>query len=196
MGDYVPKEHMWLFGMSLNIFGSVMVNFGTNLMKSAHNLFDEEVVEEEDENNQNKKKSKSIFNSQNVWALGLTIFCVGCLINFASFAFAAQSLLAALGTVQFVSNVFFAKFVLGEKLTARIIVATLIIISGLLIAIMFSNHASENYTSEDLLHLYTPAYLIFLLFLVVLVIIVHITYVVYTKNEEAGTPLEGMYYSL
>jgi magnesium transporter len=192
MGDYIPKDRMWLFGMSLNIFGSVMVNFGTNLMKSAHNLFDEtEANEIEDSEDDEVKKKPSVFNSKNIWTLGLTIFSVGCLVNFASFAFAAQSLLAALGTVQFVSNVFFAKFVLGEVLTVRIVVATAIIVSGLLLAIMFSNHASETYTSQDLLDLYTPGYFLFLLLLVAVLVIVHSIYVLYTHNEDIGTPLQG-----
>lgn len=196
MGDYIPKDQMWLFGMSLNIFGSVMVNFGTNLMKSAHNLFEETEaneleIEEKMGDKLLNKKPKSMFNSKNIWALGLTIFCVGCLVNFASFAFAAQSLLAALGTVQFVSNVFFAKFVLGEVLTVRIVVATMIIVGGLLMAILFSNHASESYTSQDLMDLYTPGYFLFLVVLVVFLIIMHSVYLVYTRNEEAGTPLQG-----
>lgn len=191
MGDYIPKDHMWLFGMSLNIFGSVMVNFGTNLMKSAHNLFEESEAFEEDGDSSTTKKPTTMFNSKNIWVLGLTIFCLGCLINFASFAFAAQSLLAALGTVQFVSNVFFAKFVLGEVLTLRIVVATAIIVGGLLLAILFSNHASESYTSGDLIDLYTPGYFLFLIILIIILAIVHAVYVVYTHHEEAGTPLQG-----
>jgi hypothetical protein len=201
----VPKDQMWLFGMTLNIFGSVTVNFGTNLMKSAHNLFEESEGDMDEcgsgndsvqnsggKSNKTNKTKDSMFNSRNIWALGLTIFSVGCLVNFASFAFAAQSLLAALGTVQFVSNVFFAKFVLGEVLTVRIVVATCIIVSGLLLAILFSNHASDTYTSTDLLELYTPGYFLFLVLLVIVLIICHSIYLVYTHNEEAGTPLQGI----
>lgn len=189
MGEYIPEERMWLFGMSLNIFGSVMVNFGTNLMKSAHNLF--EVTEAQKDCKAKEEANKTFFNSHNVWALGLTIFCVGCLINFASFAFAAQSLLAALGTIQFVSNVFFAKFVLGETLTLRIVIATGVIVGGLLLAIIFSNHASETFTSEDLQALYTPTYFLFLGCLVVLLCFFQGTYMVYTHYDNIGTPLEG-----
>ena len=73
------------------------------------------------------------------WQIGIVVFILGNLANFASFGmqgndgytkdlhaiygilpvcsvgFAAQSLLAALGSVQFVSNVIFAYFVLKEK---------------------------------------------------------------------------------
>lgn len=80
------------------------------------------------------------------WQLGVALFIVGNMLNFLSFGpfslnrkgrhavfcgqntsslavpaagFAAQSLLAALGSVQFVSNVFFASLVLGEKVSSR-----------------------------------------------------------------------------
>lgn len=49
------------------------------------------------------------------WQIGVVVFIIGNLANFISFGFAAQSLLAALGSVQFVSNVAFASIVLKEK---------------------------------------------------------------------------------
>lgn len=45
----------------------------------------------------------------------MLLFSVGNLLNFASFAFAAQSLLSALGTVQFISNILFGRYVNREK---------------------------------------------------------------------------------
>lgn len=43
------------------------------------------------------------------WCCGAVLLVVGSLVNFASFGFAPQSLLASLGSVQFVSNVVFGK---------------------------------------------------------------------------------------
>lgn len=125
MMELFSEENIWIFGMVLNIFGSVMVNFGTNLMKSSHNISESKTTDRRD----------SMLTAGHIWAIGMSIFVVGSLVNFASFAFAAQSLLAALGTVQFISNVFFAKFILNEILTLRIILATLLIMFGLVIAI-------------------------------------------------------------
>mmetsp|Transcript_10913 Transcript_10913/g.11332 ORF Transcript_10913/g.11332 Transcript_10913/m.11332 type:complete len:497 (-) Transcript_10913:237-1727(-) len=174
---------LWLLGMFMNIFGSVMVNFGTNLMKSAHNIALENTEEQE--------AQRKFFTSTNIWKIGMSIFVIGSLINFASFAFAAQSLLAALGTVQFISNVFFAKFILGEVLTPRIIIATGIIIIGLTMAIIFSNHSTQLYTTNDLLDLYTSEYIIFMTFVIIILLFFHAMYTIYTVNEEIGTPLPG-----
>ena len=56
-----------------------------------------------------------------LWRAGAIVFVLGNLINFSSFAFAAQSLLAALGSVQFVSNVVFSYLILKEPITFRAI---------------------------------------------------------------------------
>eukprot|EP01041_Mallomonas_annulata_P011870 gene11870-24871_t len=182
-------DKLWLFGMTLNILGSVMVNFGTNLMKSAHNLVQSSHVKQaltEADPGAAVSNSKS---SLRIWRIGMAVFVSGSFVNFASFAFAAQSLLAALGTVQFVSNVVFAKCVLKEQLTIRIFIATSIIIFGLSIAIRFSNHASEEYTTKDLIALYDNTYLIFLLCIVIFLISLHIVYLRYTYSEEKGIRL-------
>ena len=158
-----------------------MVNFGTNLMKSAHNIAIETDLR--------RSKDLTLFTSTNVWGFGMTIFIVGSIVNFASFAFAAQSLLAALGTVQFISNVFFAKFVLNETLTTRIFIATAIIMGGLIMAILCSNHDTEVYTTQDLLDLYTPGYIFFVIMIVIFLVLCHAIYIVYTKRETDGSPL-------
>jgi len=183
-------DHLWLFGMSLNILGSVMVNFGTNLMKSAHNLVQSTHVKQPMPDSDPAVVDDNS-SSLKIWRIGMTIFVTGSLVNFSSFAFAAQSLLAALGTVQFVSNVVFAKCVLKEQLTYRIFIATGIIIFGLVTAIRFSNHASEEYTTRDLIALYDRTYLFFLLAVVISLITLHLIYVKYTDSESIGVVLWG-----
>lgn len=64
------------------------------------------------------------------WQAGIALFAGGNVFNFVSFGFAAQSLLAALGSVQFVSNVVFARLVLKEAVTWRVLGATALIVAG------------------------------------------------------------------
>ena len=184
-------ENLWIFGMLLNIAGSVTVNFGTNLMKSAHNI-----VNKQESNAAasggihtavpQKKHDEETegCTTEFIWNMGMFAFVFGSIVNFASFAFAAQSLLACLGTVQFVSNVFFAKFVLKETLTPRIIFATTVIISGLTVAILCSNHATLTYSTADLRDLYTARYGIFMLFVVSFLLLLQACYMYYINNEE------------
>ena len=48
----------------------------------------------------------------------------------------------------------FAKFVLHETLNRNILIATIIICAGLVLAILFSSHATDSYTADDLIALY------------------------------------------
>ncbi|KAI9081321.1 hypothetical protein K1719_036742 [Acacia pycnantha] len=63
-------------------------------------------------------------------------------LNFISFGYAAQSLLAALGSVQFVSNIAFAYFVLNKMVTVKVLVATAFIVLGNIFLVAFGNHQS------------------------------------------------------
>jgi drug/metabolite transporter (DMT)-like permease len=89
-----------------------------------------------------------------IWFIGTFFFVGGSLLNFVSFGFAAQSLLAALGSAQFISNVFFGKVVLGEDVTRFTLLATGIIILGNAIVVNFSSHTSVVYTADDLISFY------------------------------------------
>ena len=71
------------------------------------------------------------------WQAGIALFAGGNVFNFVSFGFAAQSLLAALGSVQFVSNVVFARLVLKEAVTWRVLGATALIVTGEFVVFSF-----------------------------------------------------------
>jgi predicted MFS family arabinose efflux permease len=85
----------------------------------------------------------------------MLLFSVGNLLNFASFAFAAQSLLSALGTVQFISNILFGRYVNREKVTRRVLLATATVCAGCVLLVVFGNHDSPTLSALDMLELYT-----------------------------------------
>ena len=89
-----------------------------------------------------------------MWYLGTGAFVVGSLSTFAAFGFAAQSLLAALESIQFVSNVVFAKYVHGEAITTRMMLATLSIVGGNVLVVIFSSHVALVLTSDEIIYLY------------------------------------------
>jgi hypothetical protein len=201
----------WLIGMGLNVTGSLMVNGGTNVMKSGHNLKAQALLEEleaveaaEEEAEKNggvlKEPEKLEFEeprnswglkATSVWRIGVISFTVGSIVNFLSFAFAAQSLLAALGGVQFVSNVVFSYTILGETPSTRVICATVIIVIGLCLAVANANHDETSYTEAELLALYDDLYVTFLAGVILTLILSEVTYRYYTKKEDQGMPLPG-----
>ena len=75
--------------------------------------------------------------------------CVSCCA-----AFASQSLLTGLGSVQFVSNLLFVVLVLKEKVPLRCILATFLIVAGNVLLVVFGSKTSPKYTVSQLAALY------------------------------------------
>lgn len=72
-----------------------------------------------------------------VFFVGTVIFVLGSVLTFVSFAFAPQSVLAPLESVQFVSNVVFTKFILKRKITKQQVIGTCLILLGCITSITF-----------------------------------------------------------
>ncbi|XP_062223217.1 probable magnesium transporter NIPA8 isoform X3 [Phragmites australis] len=107
----------WVIGALINIVGSVAINFGTNLLKLGHDQREKLSAINNSEGNV-KFVPKSVMHFQ-TWRIGILFFAIGNCLNFMSFAYAAQSLLAALGSIQFVSNIAFAYFVLNKTISVK-----------------------------------------------------------------------------
>ena len=80
-----------------------------------------------------------------VWCVGTAVFIGGSLLNFASYTLAAQSLLASLESIQFVSNLIFGKFVHYNVVTKKMIGGTALIMCGVLLTISSSSSCEVNY---------------------------------------------------
>ncbi|GBG85711.1 hypothetical protein CBR_g40440 [Chara braunii] len=88
-----------------------------------------------------------------------------------------QSLLAALGSVQFISNVAFAYLVLKETVTGRIMIATGFIVVGNIFLVSFGNHQSKTYSHQELLRNYIDhVFLVYVFGLLLLVLLLYFTY--------------------
>ncbi|KAL1352524.1 hypothetical protein HN51_016518 [Arachis hypogaea] len=169
----------WIVGAFINLFGSLAINFGTNLLKLGHNEREKHSVIGGD-GTSGKLPLKPIIHFQ-IWRVGILLFILGNCLNFISFGYAAQSLLAALGSVQFVSNIAFAYFVLNKLVTVRVLVATAFIVLGNVFLVAFGNHQSPVYTPEELADKYTNG--AFLLYLLVLVLVIALHHFIYRRGE-------------
>ncbi|XP_022935247.1 probable magnesium transporter NIPA8 isoform X2 [Cucurbita moschata] len=169
----------WVIGAVINLFGSIAINFGTNLLKLGHNEREKHSMLENNGSN-GKSPMKPIIYFQ-TWRIGLTFFIIGNCLNFISFGYAAQSLLAALGSVQFVSNIAFAYFVLHEMVTVKVMVATAFIVLGNSFLVAFGNHQSPVYTPEQLVEKYGN--ITFLLYCVILIFVVALHHSIYRRGE-------------
>jgi hypothetical protein len=119
-----------------------------------------------------------------LWYIGFIIFALGNVGNFASFSLAPQSLLASLGSVQFLTNVAFSYFILGTKITFWVIWGTGLILVGNTLVVIFSSKSSGSYTISELLKLYiAPTYSAYLSVLAVGLLVLYFVHN-YCKNEQ------------
>ena len=120
---------MWLIGISINVIGATLTNLGTILVKY----------------HSTKKNNIGYFK-----IIGLCLFGVGTILTFISFAYAAQSLLAGIGSFQFVTNLFFAKYFLDEPFSKFNIFGTfLILISIILLIFSFDARDTREGATND-----------------------------------------------
>ncbi|CAL9058399.1 probable magnesium transporter NIPA8 isoform X2 [Musa acuminata AAA Group] len=169
----------WIIGAFINIIGSITINFGTNLLKLGHDQREKHYMPSCDGTNI-KVNVKSIIHFQ-TWRIGILLFVFGNCLNFVSFAYAAQSLLAALGSIQFISNIAFAYFVLSKTVSVKVMVATTFIVFGNIFLVSFGNHQSPVYTPEELIAKYSS--MVFLLYCLTLLLIVGVNQYFYRTGE-------------
>ena len=122
------------------------------------------------------------------WA-GIVFFALGASLNFISYSYAAQSLLAAIASIQFVSNVFFGWVVLRERITPRVRMATCIIVFGNVFVVSCASRKALPYTAAQLLELYDFQFRAFGLCMIGLVIFLHAVYAYFRERERVGSPL-------
>jgi len=140
--DSKSGEYWWV-GAIIYIFGSITINLGNNLIRLSHDRNDRLPIEQQrgilkrpiwwagllslSLASVTSTSASSITVSCSVSLVvhyslnisshspGIMTFVCGNVCNFVGFMFAAQALLSSLGSVQFLSNLFFAAMVNKEK---------------------------------------------------------------------------------
>ena len=128
---------LWIFGVLGALVGTFLSTLGLGLQKLTHE--------------QLKAEGKEIENYCNhpTWLLGIGCLVVDAVLDVWTFGLAPASLLAPMASMVLVWNVVTSPCLVGEKLTKRQLVGTLIIISGSILATIFSQHDTPSYTLED-----------------------------------------------
>ena len=85
-----------------------------------------------------------------LWLCGLVIFACGDTLNLVALNFAAQSLLEAIGSVQFLSNLVFGVLILGEPMRKRHVVSTACIVLGNILILACGDHHNHKITLNRL----------------------------------------------
>lgn len=121
-------------------FGSISINLGANIVRLSH-----------------------VRDSRTFFCIGYSFFALGNLANFAALNLAAQSLLEALGAVQFLSNLAFARLVQGDTVRVRDLLSSMLIVCGNILVLSNGSHRSHSVTFAELPDLVSnPSFIIYM----------------------------------
>jgi hypothetical protein len=155
----------WYIGILLNVCGSIVINLGTNVIKASFMASDE---------NRNYYRN-----------YGMALFVSGSVTNFMSFAYASQTLLAALGGIQFLSNIIWGHFILQEQVGFGHLLATAILFVGVFVSVMSASKKSSGMLSPDeIFQLYDEQYFTLLLVLAIVMLVSHLLYTFYDNRDK------------
>ena len=117
--------------------------------------------------------------------IGTFIFVAGSLLNFASYAYAAQSMLASLESIQFVTNLLFGKFMLGAHVTQAMLAGTVLTVTGTVLAVQFSSKETLALDISGMKQLYlNPAYLCYLVVMGILLVALDVSYRILNERKR------------
>ena len=146
----------WIVGCCIALFAAVSSNIGLNLQRLSHleNQFYDPFAK--------RKREKPLSEQVGVcarprWVLGISLMILASLADFVALSFAAQSLVASLGSLSLVANALIAPLIVREKITSREWKAIGLICVGDACCILFGQHKSEVYTLDALMDLYGEA---------------------------------------
>jgi magnesium transporter len=134
---------LWWVGVIMSIAASISSNMGVNTQKLSFLR----------ENVKSKDRQRS-YIAQPYWLFGLLMIIAGSLGDFAALGFAAQSLIAPVGGVAMIANIFFAWILLAETVSFRDFIATTLIFSGIVLITIFGNKDEACLELADLIDMY------------------------------------------
>jgi len=133
LGEY------WYVGVLLSLLGTLFSTAGYMLQRWSHQRNDSLPLD----------KQLPPFRQ---WPNVLGVCCLGfeALFEALSLNFAAESLIASLGSIAVVLNLILAPRLLGEKMQPGDLVITALVIVGTSLCVLFSSHSETEYTWNDL----------------------------------------------
>lgn len=152
-------SYLWAVGAGLGVIGSVFSNLGVNVQK--YSFMKNALLSPE--------KRKPYWRNAGWW-IGLALVILGALGDFIALGIAAQSIVAPIGAMTLVANIFFAHYWLKEHLPRKDLFATAAIITGSIVCAVTGDHTQTTYSLEQLLSFYSQAgFIVYAIFVVIFV---------------------------
>ena len=132
-----------LVGVAMGVAGSIGINIGQNLQAAGIMKLEEQkamaIAKGVEKAAADFKPHKS-----RQWMVGLIIFIAFSLINFAAFALAPASVLTPLESIQFVTNIFYNRFVNRVRITRDMYIGVTITVVGTILTVVFGPEGGSS----------------------------------------------------
>jgi magnesium transporter len=191
MSDKIKAVHIdfdwhWILGSCIALCAAIMANTGLNLQKLSH--LENSYYDPFTRKRPRPENDKSSMMSRPRWWIGIVLIVMASICDFAALSFAAQSIVATLGSLSLVANALIAPMIVNEKITSREWKAIALIMSGDVLAVLFGQHASETYTLEGLMGLYlTVNFVIYAITVSIAIVIIYMS-IQYIENTYLAPP--------
>ena len=116
-------------------------------------------------------------------------FAIASIVNFGAFGFAPASVLAPLESIQFVTNLLFARFVSKKAVSPRMVVGVAMIVSGTVLSIIFGPNQVANFSIDELKRFWRmTAWLVYLCLIGVVALTCLAIHSAYERAALRGSP--------
>ena len=140
----------WYIGLIIASFSIIIKVLGTNLQKLSHR-----------NENRNGKYCTNIH-----WVSGITLSTVGSVVDMGALALAPQSMIASLGGLTLIINIYVAKILLGETMRKIQYLTTFIIMLGTTLTIIYAPRKEENNDISNIKKMYeSPSFIVYGIFI-------------------------------
>ena len=182
----------WIVGCCIALFAAVSSNTGLNLQRLSH--LENQFYDPFKRKKPRPQAEQTTMFVRPRWLIGIALMILASVADFAALSFAAQSLVASLGSLSLVANALIAPLIVKEKITSREWKAIALICIGDCCCILFGQHKSEVYTLEGLMSLYEqPAFAVYAVIVTIYILVVWVsiqliesTYSPRTSNQAGG----------
>ncbi len=191
MKDKIQAVHIdfdwhWILGSCIALCAAIMANTGLNLQKLSH--LENSYYDPFTRKRPRPENDKSSMMSRPRWWIGIVLIVMASICDFAALSFAAQSIVATLGSLSLVANALIAPVIVNEQITSREWKAIALIMSGDVMAVLFGQHASETYTLEGLMSLYlTVNFAIYAITVGIAIVVIYMS-IQYIENKYLAPP--------
>jgi len=127
----MDEEKRWELGVALAVLSALFTNVGINMQKLAHRLLVKRI-------DLGPKEQGLCYCQSYVWLAGIGVMIIGAISDFVALGLAPQTIVAPVGALTLVSNMFVARWMHGEIISASGMMATFLILSGVVLSVVFA----------------------------------------------------------